>query len=104
MRISHRFILTFSQTQHTADEDDPLLVFLSFQGEINNNIPTLDDKSLHSPFSDQWKRAREEELLACNLNFIWGPPITLPPCKQAVNLGFVYALKQLPNSNVRYKA
>ena len=91
------------QIQHITD-DDPLFVFLTSPGEINNDIPVSDEKSLHSPFSDQWRRAREEELNACNLNVVWGPPISLPPGKQAVNLGFVYALKQLPDSKVRYKA
>ena len=48
------------QIQHITD-DDPLLVFLASPGGIQNDIPTSDEKSLHSPFSDQWKRAQEEE-------------------------------------------
>ena len=64
----------------------------------------MDDKSIHLSFSDQWRRAQEEELQAYNINAVWGSPVTLPPGKHAVNFGFVYALKQLANSNVQYKA
>ena len=85
MNIFHQFLLTFLRSSTCITDDDPLFIFLASPGEIQSDIPTSDEKSLHSPFSDQWKRAQEEELDACNLNVVWGPPISLPPGKQVVN-------------------
>ena len=53
-----------------------------------------------------WENARQQELHSCRANAVWSEPIRLPLGHKAVNLGFIYALKNSTDPKIppRFKA
>ena len=84
---------SFNEPLDILESGERLSVFLAAAGHVDYSVPATDQQSLSSPQSVFWEAARREELTSCRSNVTWGPLMDLSEGHKAVNLGFVYALK-----------
>ena len=92
---------SFNEPLDILESDERLSVFIATAGHVDY---MADQQSLSSPQSVFWEAARQDELSSCRSNVTLGPLMDLPEGHKAVNLGFVYALKQSQTAAPRYKA